>query len=148
MKVKKRYILVGLLIGLVFVEVALRLTAGSKVLVELVNNGTAPVENLRVICNGVEAHLVRIDPGKRAGVYVSARWRTPLTMRFHQADSVVSMINFDDFDAPVLVQNHEKFVVELANDGYRPSTEDIGESEGNLAERALANIRRWLASLP
>jgi hypothetical protein len=148
MKIKRRTLLIALVGGLAAAELVLRFSVRSKVLVEVVNNGTAPIENLRVVCAGDETGIPRIDPGQRGSAYVSGVKKAPLTLRFKQTKSVLSMINLDEFDAPTLVANGEKVVIEMADDGYRPANEPTGESEGNLAQRAWGNIRRWLAALP
>ena len=79
---------------------------------------------------------------------MSARSKTALKLRFKQAKSVFSFIQLDDFDPPKLEREREKFVIEMANDGYRFTSEETGEAEANLAERAFVNVKNFLQSFP
>jgi hypothetical protein len=148
MSTKWRRILFVAIIVVVALEIGLRFAVRSKALVEIANNGTAPIQNLRIVCAGEETGIPPIEPGKRGSVYVTARTKGAMLLTFRQVKSALSTINIPDFDAPELEATRQKFVIEMADDGYRPVTEDTGEAEGNLAERALMNIKRWLASLP
>jgi hypothetical protein len=146
MKKRTRNILIGVVVVVLLVEVGARLFSESSAIVEVVNTGSAPIENLRISCGRHEAIIERIEVGKRGGVFMPGRSKSILKLRFKQPKNVMSQMQFDDYDPRTLELDREKFVIELSDDGYRPSTEETGAEEANVVERALANIKRWLDS--
>ena len=146
---KWRKVLIVAVVVLIGAELSLRFLLRTRATVEIVNNGTAPMEDLKVSCEGVETAVPSIAPGKRGIVYMKPpAGGRPSKLKFKQAKSVFSFVQIDDFDPPKLERDREKFVVEMSNDGYRFLSEETGEAEANLAERAFANVKSFLESVP
>src|SRR4029079_18395517 len=105
----------GIVLALVAVEVGVRIFSGSRATIEVVNQGSAAIEDLRVVCDGREVAPGRIDVGESARLLVTARGPSPLHMTFKQPNSLISTVEIPEFDPGDLQKEGQRLVIGIGD---------------------------------
>src|SRR6266702_1570784 len=95
-----RYILIGVGVAFVAIEVVLNLVRSPQAYIEVTNKGTAPMEKVIARCDGRVLKLSDVAPGGTIGFYMGATKSTVLSLDFTQKGSLLKGIEVDEFDPP------------------------------------------------
>jgi hypothetical protein len=134
----------GIVLALIAVEVGVRILGGSRATVEVVNKGSAPIEDLRVVCDGSEVAPGRIEVGQTARLLVTARGPSPLRMTFQQPHCMISAIEVEEFDPGYLQGQGQRLVIGIGDgETYRYCEDNPG-----LINRVRRTFRDLSARIP
>jgi hypothetical protein len=134
----------AIVLALVGVEFGVRVLGGSRATVEVVNKGSAPIDGLRVACDGSEWTSGRIGVGQSARLRVTARGPSPLRLTFRQPHSMISTVEIEEFDPGDLQGEGLRLVIGIGDgETYRYCEDNPG-----LINRIRRNFRDLSARVP
>lgn len=134
----------GIVLAVVAIELGVRVFGGSRATLEVVNKGSAAIEDLRVVCDGRAVALGRIDVGESARLDVAARGPSPLRMTFKQPNSLISTVEIEEFDPRDLQGGGQRLVIGIGDgEMYRYCEDNPG-----LINRIRRNYRDLAARVP
>jgi hypothetical protein len=99
---------VCLILGL---EIAVRLAGGSRNGVQIVNEGSTPMENLVVSFDGSNVAVGNVAPGQTARVLLSGERKGSITLTFQQKENPLSSFQIPDYDPRALRRDRLEMVV-------------------------------------
>lgn len=140
---RNRYLAVGCAAALLLVgaEVGLNAILGPVAGVQLINAGAEPMERVRVIHQGQEAWVGRIEPGASATVRVRGRGKAALIVDYQQRGSALSNFEIAAFDPDALSREDFMLVLRIRPNEYERYQED---GEPSTLRRLLSRARNWL----
>jgi hypothetical protein len=134
----------GFILSLVAIEIGVRVLGGSRATVEVVNGGSAPIEDLRIACDGREVIVDSIAVGRSAHLLVTSRGPSPLRMTFKQPHCQFSTLAIEEFDAGDLQEEGQRLVIGIG-DGQ---TSRYCEDNPSLMNQVRRHFRDLAARVP
>jgi hypothetical protein len=105
----------GFVLALVAIEIGVRVLGGSRATVEVVNQGSAPIEDLRITCDGREVAVDTIGVGRSARLLVTSGGPSPFHMTFKQPHCQFSSLDIEEFDARFLKEEDQTLVLGIGD---------------------------------
>ena len=99
---KRNLVIASFLLSLVIAEVGLTRLRAPVGHVRVINQGTTPLEEVRLISGASAATIARIEPGNSALVSLAGRGVAPLSVTFSQKDNPLTNFELPDFDPAAL----------------------------------------------
>src|SRR4051812_1454588 len=84
-----RYILIGLVVAFIAIEIGLSFLRPPQAYVEVANKAAAPMENVSAGCDGQVVRLSDVPPGGTIGFSIGARKPTVLILDYKQKGSIL-----------------------------------------------------------
>lgn len=95
---RAKILLVSVIIFLLGIEVAVRLSRNSRTSVEIANLGEAAIENLVISFGGSQVGVGHVGPGESTHVWLSGTDKGSLSLSFAQAGNPMSGFLVPEFD--------------------------------------------------
>jgi hypothetical protein len=119
------------------IEVAVRLSRNSRAGVEIVNLGEAAIENLVVSFGGSQLGVGHVAPGDTTRVWLSGTEKGPLSMSFTQAGNPMSGFLVPEFDPRSMRRDGLRLVLQIKpNEVLRFMDDEVSSTPlGRLRDR-------------
>lgn len=126
---RRLYVFLAIVALLIAAEVGLNLLRGPAGCVEVVNEGSDPIEGLVLTCGTERQDVARVPSGTSAHIYLGGDGSKPLVLKFRQRGNVLGTYEVPGFNAGYLRRDGFKLVlkirpgeVERYQDDEEPST--------------------------
>jgi hypothetical protein len=129
----------GFVLALVAIEIGVRILGGSRASVEVVNQGSAPMEDLRITCDGREMSVDSIEVGRSVRLRVTSNGPSPFHMTFKQPHCQFSTVDIEEFDARDLQEQGQRLIIAIGDGESSRYCEDT-PSFGNRVRRTLRDL--------
>ena len=141
---KKPILLVTLGVVLLIggIEAGLQFFRGSLGSVLLINEGTEPIEDLRVTMEGEEAVVPRIEAGESAKVSFGGHGPKPLKVKYRQKGSALTGFELPSFDPDSLRKENFRLVIRIRPDEFERYQDD---DDPSLLMRFTSGAKQWLS---
>jgi|GEM_PF-2504621 len=143
MSPRKPYCLfaLGVLLLLGTIEVGLSYYRGSLGCVLVINEGTEPIEDLRLLLNGEEAKVTWIEAGGAAKVYLGGSGKNDLKLKYRQRGSPLTGFEIAGFEPEALAKDGFRLELRIRPDEFERSFED---EDPSMLVRVASGAKRWL----
>ncbi len=108
----------------VMVEIAVRSYSPAKGLVQIINHGDQPMENLSLSYEGATVELGRVAAGASASAYFGAGKRGSLLVKFNQQGNPLTDFRIEDFDPDQNRRDRFRLVLGVRNGQIERMMED------------------------
>jgi hypothetical protein len=144
MSPRARIVLISVIILILGIEVALRLSQASRSSVEIVNLGDTMLENLVVSFGGSQVAVGKVAPGETTHVWLSGTEKGTLSLSFTQAGNPMSGFLVPEFDPRSMRRDGLRMVLQIKPNEVVKSMDDELTSTplGRLRDR----IGDWIAA--
>lgn len=139
-------IALGVLAGLIAVEVGLRITKGPEACVQVENLGPEPIEGLVVSSGADRAESPPIGPGNRVRLFLGGRGPQTLQLSFRQRGNGMTGYQMPGFDPALMTKDGSMLVIQIKpgtvirfQDEAEPST-PVGRSLTDFWRRFWAAL--------
>ena len=140
---KRNLIVAGALVLLVIAaEVALNLLQPPLARVQVVNEGEAAIEDLRVAYGRKEAGIARLGPGESVHLSFAGWGRRDLSLKFQQRGNALTGFEVGEFDPPELCRDGAKLVIVVKPNTFERAQED--DPALSPRGRAFEFLGQWL----
>ena len=139
-----KIVLISVIILVLGIEVAVRLTRNSRTGVEIANMGEAPIENLVVSFGGSQVGVGHVGAGDTTRVWLSGREKGTLSLSFTQSGNPMSGFLVPEFDPRSMRRDGLRLVLHIKPDEVMKFMEDEVTSTplGRLRDR----ISDWVSA--
>jgi len=141
---RARIVLVSVIVLVLGIEVAVRLSGNSRSGLEIANVGDTMLENLVVSFGGSQVGVGNVAPGDSAHVWLSGTEKGMLSLSFTQAGNPMSGFLVQEFDPRGMHRDGLRMVLQIKPNDVARSMED--EVSSSPLSRLRDRIGDWVAA--
>lgn len=141
---RARIVLISVIVLILAIEVAVRLSQNTRSGVEIVNLGEAPIEKLVVSFGDSQVGVGKVAPADSAHVWLSGAGKGNLSLSFTQAGNPQSGFLVTDFDPRTMSRDGLRLVLQIKPNEVERFMEE--ELPSTPLTRLRDRIGDWLAA--
>ena len=141
---RTQMVLIGLIVLVVGIEIAVRITSPSRTSVQIINAGDTPIENLVVIYGGSRVAVGTVPTGEKTQVGLTGWRKGTLSLEFTQQGNPMSGFQIANFDPRAMHRDGLRQVLTITPNQVMKYMDD--DSDTSPLGRLGGRISDWVSA--